>query len=55
MKDLFLELLSIANKYGEITEADMYAGGNFSSIVFETADETYKFSIVKKEEEKKYE
>ena len=53
MKDLFMELLNVANERGNITEADMYASGVYSTIVFETADGTYKISILKKDEEKK--
>ena len=44
MKDLFLELLKVANEQGNITEANMY-GEDFSTIIFTTEDKKYSFSI----------
>lgn len=52
MKELFLNLLRIANAYGNITSANMYSGGKHSYITVETKDGVYDISILKKDEEK---
>ena len=50
MKDLFMNLLDVANVRGEITEADLYASGNYATVTFKTPDGTYKISAIKKDE-----
>lgn len=49
MKELFLNLLRIANAYGNITSATMYSSGKSSYITVENKDGTYDISIYKKE------
>ena len=50
MKKLFLAFLSMLDCRGEITEAIMYVGGEFSRIKLETAHGTYQISITKEKE-----
>jgi hypothetical protein len=52
MKDLFVRLLLSLTSQGDITEAYMSKGGNFSSVAIETKDGIYEVSIMKKDEEK---
>jgi hypothetical protein len=49
MKDLFMCLLLNLMKHGNITEANLYKGGKFSSIVVETKDGIYTVNIGKED------
>lgn len=50
MKDLFMCLLLNLSRFGNITEAIMYPGGEFTKIKIVTANGTYEFTISKEEE-----
>ena len=55
MKDLFMCLLLNLTKHGNLTEANMYEGGNYSNLKIATESGTYSISISKQAEEKKNE
>jgi hypothetical protein len=50
VKELFLCLLLNLKNHGEITEASMYRGGDFSTIELKTKDDTYIVNIRKENE-----
>lgn len=49
MDKLFLALLKGLAEAGDILQANMYSGGNFSSITFKWDKDTYNFTISKEE------
>lgn len=49
MKDLFMCLLQILVKHGDLTETNMYRGGNLATITVKADDGTYEVLIKKKE------
>ena len=51
MKDLFMCLLLNLKVHGDITEANMYKGGEFSQMEISTPSGDYKISITKQEKE----
>lgn len=51
MKDLFMCLLLNLTKFGKLTEANMYRGGNYSNIKIEIDGVSYTVSISKEVEE----
>lgn len=53
MKELFMELLLDLRMKGNITEANLYQSGTYSSFTVETKSGKYKISISKKDEEEK--
>ena len=50
MKDLFMCLLLNLASHGKLTEANMYAGGEFSQVKLETEHGTYSITISKDKE-----
>lgn len=53
MNDLFMALLLHLQEQGNITEANLYSSGKYSSICIEAPNGvSYQFSITRKEEEK---
>jgi hypothetical protein len=50
MKDLFMCLLLNVVNHGKLTEANMYQGGEFSTMKIVTDSGTYSISISKEEE-----
>ena len=50
MKDLFTALLDLLDCRGDIIEALMYSGGDFSRIKIEKPSGTYTISISKENE-----
>jgi hypothetical protein len=50
MKELFMCLLLNLAQHGKLTEANMYTGGEFSSMKLETENGTYSISISKDKE-----
>ena len=52
MKDLFMCLLLNLKVHGDITEANMYKGGEFSQLEISTDSGKYRISITKREENK---
>jgi hypothetical protein len=51
MKDLFMCLLLNLTKHGKLTEANMYRGGDYSSITVESEDAIYTVTIRKEEKQ----
>ena len=49
MKNLFMELLLDLRSFGKITAANLYKGGNYSSIEVESEDAIYTVNISKEE------
>ena len=49
MKELFMLLLEDLKYHGDITCANLYKGGKFASLQFETEDHIYQISITKEE------
>ena len=49
MKEIFMALLLDLKHFGDITAANMYIGGNFSSFTVETKDGTYTVNIAKED------
>ena len=49
MKEMFMKLLVELRYYGDITAANMYIGGKFSSFTVETKDGTYTVNIAKED------
>lgn len=52
MDTLFLELLIHVGSQGEVTQANMYQGGELSTITIVKDGETYEYTISKKDEVK---
>ena len=50
MKELFTAIFHIANNNGDIDEAVMYSGGEFSRVTFKTENGTFAISIHKEKE-----
>lgn len=51
MKDLFMCLLLNLKTHGNITEANMYKGGDFSQVEIATESGIYRISITKQDKE----
>jgi hypothetical protein len=49
MKEIFMALLLDLKHFGDITAANMYIGGKFSSFTVETKDGTYTVNIAKED------
>ena len=47
MSFLFLKLLNWLHEFGEITEANIYKGDEFSSISVKICENTFRFTITK--------
>lgn len=53
MKDLFMCLLLDVERFGKLTEANMYEGGYFSNMKVQTESGKYSISITKEKEGEK--
>ena len=49
MKDIFVCLLLNLIKHGNITEANMYKGGEYASFTVETEDSVFTLNVRKEE------
>ena len=50
MKDLFVCLLLNLAHHGKITEANMYKGGDFSTVTLKTNNGIYRVSVTREKE-----
>ena len=54
MRNLCMRILDVANYEGDVTEANLYKGGKYATVKFETQNgETVTLSISKEEKEVK--
>lgn len=54
MKKVFMRILDLANYEGDVIEANLYSGGEFASVEYETEKgEVFAIRISKKEKEVK--
>lgn len=54
MNKIFMRILDLANYEGNVTEANLYEGGNFLNVKYENEKgEVFSISVTKKEKEEK--
>ena len=51
MNELFMSIFLKLEQLGDVTEATMYKGGDFSTITVNTDDGTFNISISRKKED----